>query len=76
MDRIIRTENGYLDLMSPVSNEVSSYDAAYPVELLSNGLKLKLADDIGTFRLSCPMTCDILFKKAGGEIRNGETSPG
>ena len=43
MDRIIRTENGYLDLMSPVSNEVSSYDAAYPVELLSNGLKLKLA---------------------------------
>ena len=43
MDRIIRTENGYLDLMSPVSNEISPYDAAYPVELLSNGLKVKLA---------------------------------
>ena len=43
MDRVIRTENGYLDLLSPVSNEISPFDAAYPVELLSNGLKLKLA---------------------------------
>ena len=43
MDRVIRIENGYLDLMSPVSNEISPYDAAYPVELLSNGLKVKLA---------------------------------
>ena len=31
--------------------------------------------DIGTFRLSCPSSCDTL-KKTGGEIRNGKTSPG
>ena len=42
MDRVIRTENGYLDLLSQVSNDISPFDAAYPVELLSNGLKLKL----------------------------------
>ena len=31
--------------------------------------------DTGTFRLSCPSSCDTL-KKTGGEIRNGKTSPG
>lgn len=43
MNEIIKSENGYMDLMSPVLDELSPYDAAYPVELLSNGLKLKLA---------------------------------
>src|SRR5665648_758170 len=43
MDEIVKSENGYMDLMSPISDELSPYDAAYPVELLSNGLKLKLA---------------------------------
>lgn len=42
MDEIMKRENGYMDLMSPVLYELSPYDAAYPVELLSNGLKLKL----------------------------------
>lgn len=32
-----------MDLKSPVLDELSPYSAAYPVELLSNGLKLKLA---------------------------------
>ena len=43
MDEIIKRENGYMDLKSPVLDDLSPYDAAYPVELLSNGLKLKLA---------------------------------
>lgn len=43
MDEIMNRENGYMDLMSPVLYELSPYDAAYPVELLSNGIKLKLA---------------------------------
>lgn len=43
MNQIIIGENGYIDLMSPVLDELSPYDEAYPVELLSNGLKLKLA---------------------------------
>ncbi len=43
MDKIIKSENRYMDLSSPVSDELSPYDAAYPVKLLSNGLKLKLA---------------------------------
>lgn len=43
MDDIMKRENGYMDLMSPVLYELSPYDAAYPVELLSNGIKLKLA---------------------------------
>ena len=34
-----------------------------------------IAYDTGTFRLSCPSSCDTL-KKTGGEIRNGKTSPG
>lgn len=31
-----------IDLMSPVKEEISPYDVAYPIELLSNGLKMKL----------------------------------
>lgn len=37
--------------------------------------KYQLPYDTGTFRLSCPSSCDTL-KKTGGEIRNGKTSPG
>ena len=43
MGEIIKSENGYIDLDSTVSDELSPYSATYPVELLSNGLKLKLA---------------------------------
>ncbi|SDI46688.1 hypothetical protein [Desulfosporosinus hippei] len=43
MDENIKSKNGYMDLASPVSDELSPYSATYPVELLSNGLKLKLA---------------------------------
>jgi len=43
MDEVTKSKNGYMDLTSPVSDEKSPYSAAYPVELLSNGLKLKLA---------------------------------
>ena len=43
MDEIINTENSYMDLASPVLDEISPYSSTYPVELLSNGLKLKLA---------------------------------
>ena len=42
MNEIRKTENAYMDLMSPVLDEISPYTAEYPVELLSNGLKLKL----------------------------------
>ena len=43
MNEIRKTENAYMDLMSPVLDELSPFSAEYPVELLSNGLKLKLA---------------------------------
>ena len=43
MNEIRKTENAYMDLMSPVLDEISPYSAEYSVELLSNGLKLKLA---------------------------------
>lgn len=43
MNEIIKSENAYMDLMSSELDELSPYDAAYPVELLSSGLKLKLA---------------------------------
>lgn len=43
MDQMGKSKNGYMDLISPVMDELSPYDAAYPVVLLSNGLKLKLA---------------------------------
>ncbi len=43
MEEIIKSNNSLIDLKSPVLDELSPYSAAYPVELLSNGLKLKLA---------------------------------
>jgi hypothetical protein len=43
MDEIIKSDNGYMDLESPIADELSPYSATYPVELLSNGLKLRLA---------------------------------
>ena len=43
MNEIRKTENAYMNLMNPVMDEISPYTAEYPVELLSNGLKLKLA---------------------------------
>lgn len=43
MEEIIKNNNVLIDLKSPVLDELSPYSAAYPVELLSNGLKLKLA---------------------------------
>lgn len=43
MDDIVSSKNAYLDLKSPISEEISPYDAAYPVMLLSNGLKSRLA---------------------------------
>lgn len=43
MEEIIKSNNVLIDLKSPVLDELSPYSAAYPVELLSNGLKLKLA---------------------------------
>lgn len=43
MEEIIKSENSNLDLTSPVYDEVSPYySAGYPIELLSNALKLKL----------------------------------
>ena len=43
MNEIRKTENAYMNLMNPVMDEISPYSAEYPVELLSNGLKLKFA---------------------------------
>lgn len=43
MEEITKSNNVLIDLKSPVLDELSPYSAAYPVELLSNGLKLKLA---------------------------------
>jgi len=43
MEEIIKRENFQMDLTSPVFDEVSPYSPTYPIELLSNGLKLKLA---------------------------------
>ena len=43
MNEFTKREKENMDLMSPVLDELSPYDAAYPVKLLSNGLKLKLA---------------------------------
>lgn len=42
MEKIIKSESSYLDLTNPVLDEGSPYSVTYPVELLSNGLKLKL----------------------------------
>ncbi len=43
MKEIKINENGYMDLMSSELDELSPYDTVYPVQLLSSGLKLKLA---------------------------------
>ncbi|MFZ3171035.1 MAG: hypothetical protein WA118_03500 [Carboxydocellales bacterium] len=43
MNNIVSSEYSNIDLMSPVSEEISPYDAAYPMMLLSNGLKGRLA---------------------------------
>ena len=43
MGESYESENCYIDLTSPVLDELTPYSASYPVELLSNGLKLKLA---------------------------------
>ena len=45
------------------------------IKLDAGSYDLGIQYDIGTFRLSCPSSCDTL-KKTGGEIRNGKTSPG
>ena len=42
MKAIIISENGYKDFVSPELDELSPYDAAYPLQLLSSGLKLKI----------------------------------
>lgn len=43
MNNIISSENSCIDLTSPISREISPYDAAYPIIFLSNGLKIRLA---------------------------------
>lgn len=43
MEEIKKNKNVHIDLTSPELDELSPYDASYPVELLSSGLKLKLA---------------------------------
>lgn len=43
MEKILNSKNDFMNLATPVTDEVSPYSATYPVELLSNGLKLKLA---------------------------------
>lgn len=42
MNDAIPSENLYMDLESPVSEEISPYDAEYPIMLLSNGIKARL----------------------------------
>ena len=42
-EKIIRSNNSFMDLTSPLLSELSPYSATYPIELLSNGLKVKLA---------------------------------
>ena len=43
MEEIIKRDNRYIDLSRPEMDELSPYSAMYPVELLSNGLKLNFA---------------------------------
>lgn len=43
MNKSMESENAYMDFVSANLDEISPYEAAYPVELLSHGLKLKLA---------------------------------
>lgn len=42
MDELTKHEGDSMDLLSPMLDEISPYDAAYPVEFLSNSLKMKL----------------------------------
>lgn len=42
MNDIVSSEKSYIDLTSPISEEISPYDATYPIMLLSNGLKSRL----------------------------------
>lgn len=59
MDYIVPSENEYGDLNIPISEETSPYDAAYPIMLLSNGLKSRLAQ-----AQNVQMKCmKLLFKK-------------
>ncbi|HHX61625.1 MAG TPA: hypothetical protein GX707_13095 [Epulopiscium sp.] len=44
MDDIVSREDTYVDLKSPILAEISPYDSAYPIMLLSNGLKNRLAE--------------------------------
>ena len=39
MNDTVLSENSYVDLKSPISEEISPYNDAYPIILLSNGLK-------------------------------------
>ena len=43
MNDVELIENSQIDLKSPISEEVSPYDVAYPIQLLSNSLKSRLA---------------------------------
>lgn len=43
MNEIVSSEYSNIDLTSLVSEEISPYDASYPVILLSNGFKKRLA---------------------------------
>lgn len=43
MNDIVTSENSYVDLTSPISEELSPYDATYPIAFLSNSLKSMLA---------------------------------
>jgi len=42
MEEIIKSENSHMVLTSPVFDGVSPYSAGFPIELLTNALKLKL----------------------------------
>ena len=42
MDTIITKSSSYIDLNIPVTEELSPYDAAYPMKFFANRLKIKL----------------------------------
>jgi len=42
MKDVVLSEDLYMDLTSPITEELSPYDAAYPIIFLSNGLKIRL----------------------------------
>ena len=43
MNDVVSSDNSYVNLTSPVSEETSPYDASYPIILLYNSLKSRLA---------------------------------